>query len=269
MTIKTLATWMSLFFASTLALAQSPFDGTWKINLESAKLPEKPLHYLLQDGNFKCVSCEHRHVDINADGKDHPIAADAAIAGYVDHMSIRVVDPNTIVITEKVKGKVMSEETDKVSGDGQSMTQKNVDYSEDRSKPTTEEWTYTRVSAGPAGSHHISGEWRATKITNVSANDTTATFQSTPNGLKFSDSNGGSWDAKFDGKQYPQTKDPGHTMVSLKRIDDHTVEATQIRAGKVVGIYTVRISPDGKTMTSEWHDPSVPGSNETVTAEKQ
>jgi hypothetical protein len=37
-----------------MAMAQSPFDGTWKVDLKTPKFPEKPDVYLLQHGMYHC-----------------------------------------------------------------------------------------------------------------------------------------------------------------------------------------------------------------------
>jgi hypothetical protein len=37
-----------------VAMAQSVFDGTWKADMNTAKFPEKPDVYLLQNGMYKC-----------------------------------------------------------------------------------------------------------------------------------------------------------------------------------------------------------------------
>jgi hypothetical protein len=55
--------------------------------------------------------------------------------------------------------------------------------------------------------------------------------------------------ANYDGKDYPVTGNPDWDMVSLKRIDAHTVEFTRKRAGKVVQTATSVVSNDGKTRT--------------------
>jgi hypothetical protein len=41
----------------SLAIAQSAFDGTWKINLNKAELPKKPDVFLLQGGVYQCKTC--------------------------------------------------------------------------------------------------------------------------------------------------------------------------------------------------------------------
>jgi maltose alpha-D-glucosyltransferase/alpha-amylase len=63
-----------------------------------------------------------------------------------------------------------------------------------------------------------------------------------------------SYDAKFDGKDYPIQGDPGHTTVSLKRIGDDTIEETDKRDGKIVGVYRMTVSSDGKSIHAEYTD---------------
>ena len=53
----------------------------------------------------------------------------------------------------------------------------------------------------------------------------------------------------YDGKDFPTTGNPDADTISLKRIDDSTVEATLKRAGKVVSTSTRAISKDGKVLT--------------------
>ena len=58
-----------------------------------------------------------------------------------------------------------------------------------------------------------------------------------------------SWSMAYDGKDRPQTGTPNADTLSLKRLNDSTVEFTQKKAGKVVVTGTRTISPDGKEMT--------------------
>jgi hypothetical protein len=55
--------------------------------------------------------------------------------------------------------------------------------------------------------------------------------------------------AGYDGKDYLFTGNPNADTISLKRIDDFTVEATTKRAGKVSTKGTRAVSRDGKVMT--------------------
>jgi len=54
--------------------------------------------------------------------------------------------------------------------------------------------------------------------------------------------------AKFDGKDYPITG-TGLDTVALKRVDSHIIERTGKVRGKVTETCTMKVSPDGKTLT--------------------
>ena len=55
--------------------------------------------------------------------------------------------------------------------------------------------------------------------------------------------------AKFDGKDYAVTGSDAFDMISIKRINDHTVAATLKKSGKVVSTSRRVTAPNGKTMT--------------------
>ena len=54
---------------------------------------------------------------------------------------------------------------------------------------------------------------------------------------------------KYDAKDYPITGTPDYDTVSARRIAGQSVEITQKKAGKVVGITQCAVSRDGKTLT--------------------
>ena len=55
--------------------------------------------------------------------------------------------------------------------------------------------------------------------------------------------------AQYDGKEYPITGNPNADTISLKRVNDRTVEGTLKKDGKVVTTTRRVVSSDGKTMT--------------------
>ena len=57
------------------------------------------------------------------------------------------------------------------------------------------------------------------------------------------------WTGKFDGKDYPVTGDPGSDTRSIKQIDEHTLELTVKKGGKVTMSGPVVLSADGKSRT--------------------
>jgi hypothetical protein len=247
--------------APALLFAQSPFDGTWMTKLDTAQFPKKPDSYLLDKGMYECLTCTPK-LKVKADGTEQKVTGHP----YYDTVTVKVVDDHTVETTEKKGGKTMFTSTDAVSSDGDTLTTKFTDQSED--KPVTGEVSSARVSKGPAGSHLISGSWRVAKVISVSDNGLTLTYQTTANGLKMSDPNGESYDAKFDGKDYPIQGDPGNTMVSLKRIGADTIEETDKRGGKVVGVATMTVSSDGKWITVVYTDKQH-GKTTTYKMEKQ
>jgi hypothetical protein len=235
-----------LFFLPAALWAQSAFDGTWVQDVGATQYSKKPHDYVLNKGTYSCSSCVPK-ISVKADGTDQPVPG----SKYFNTVAIHEVDANTIAEVDKKDGKTMYKDTSTVSADGKTLTHKWEDDSEQ--KPVTGEMIFSRIGKGPAGAHAISGSWRAEKAENVSSNGTTFTFQSTSDGLKFDDHNGVTWDAKFDGKEYPEEGDPGHSMMSLKKVNANSLEYTEKRDGKVVTTGKVTVFA-GKKMTVVGHD---------------
>jgi hypothetical protein len=57
------------------------------------------------------------------------------------------------------------------------------------------------------------------------------------------------WTGKFDGKDYPVTGDPDSDARSYKPVNDHTLDLTVKKGGKVTVTGKIVISADGKTRT--------------------
>ena len=103
-------------------------------------------------------------------------------------------------------------------------------------------------------------------VKNVSDTNPTTTYHVTPEGLKVS---GGSlsFDAKFDGKDYPVHGDSGST-VALKLIGDDTIEETAKQDGKVMRVTITAVAKDGRSMRVESTDKQR-GGTMTYTARKR
>ncbi len=250
-----------LLLASATLFAQSPFDGTWMTKLDTAKLPTKPDKYTLSNNKYECLTCVPK-IEVKADGTDQKVTGHP----YYDTVAVHIVDASSVETIEKKDGKVMYSDKQTVSADGKTLNDKFTDNT--GTQPVTGEITSTRVSAGPAGSHALSGAWRAEKLNTVSDNGLTVKYQVTADGLKMSDLNGNSYNAKFDGKDYPINGDPGHTMVSLKQVGKDTIEETDKRDGKIVGVFRMTVSADGKSIKAEYNDKQH-GTTTTFTMQKQ
>jgi hypothetical protein len=250
-----------VLLASATLFAQTPFDGTWMAKLDTAKLPTKPDKYTVSNNKYECLTCVPK-VEVKADGTDQKVTGHP----YFDTIAVHVVDASSVEIIEKKDGKVMYSDKSTVSSDGKTLSDKFTDTT--GTQPVTGEAISTRVSAGPAGSHALSGAWRIEKYNTISNNGLTVKYQGTADGLKMSDLNGNSYDAKFDGKNYPINGDPGHTMVTLKRIGNDTIEETDKRDGKVVGVSRMTVSSDGKSIHVDYSDKQH-GTTMAYTMEKQ
>jgi hypothetical protein len=99
---------------------------------------------------------------------------------------------------------------------------------------------FTRVSNGPPGSHALSGQWRMDAVGNDTRAGTLRIIKSTPGGMKLSDASE-SYEAPPDGKDHPRNGD-SHSTVSLRTIDDYTLEETDKTDGKFTGVSRSTIS---------------------------
>lgn len=62
------------------------------------------------------------------------------------------------------------------------------------------------------------------------------------------------WEAKFDGKDYPVTGDPSSDSVSYKRVNANTLKSQTKKNGKVATDATIVVSKDGKITTVNFTD---------------
>ncbi len=126
-----------------LVMAQSVFDGTWKVDMKTAQFPTKPDVYLLQDGMYHCKTCVPP-VDIKADGQDQKVTGHP----YYDMISVKVVDDLTIEETTKKNGKTNATSKSWVSPDGNTMMFEFSDSSATNADPVTGKGEETRVAKG-------------------------------------------------------------------------------------------------------------------------
>ena len=67
------------------------------------------------------------------------------------------------------------------------------------------------------------------------------------------------WTGKFDGKDYPVTGDPSADTRSYKKVDDHTLDVTNKKDGKVTASAHIMVSADGKSRTVTMHGTTADG----------
>jgi len=242
------------------AWAQSPFDGTWKVNLSSAQFSQKPDTFELKNGQYTCSTCIPE-ISVKADGTDQKVPG---AKGY-DTLAVKQVDDRSIQYTRKLNGKIVSESTDTVSADGKTLDIKFRDYPP-QGEPVTGSATASRVGTAPAGAHAASGSWRTSKVESVSEHAMLVTFKVTQDGVSMSNRTGESYDAKFDGKDYPVKGDRAGGTVSLKRLGQNSIEETYKQDGKPVAVNELTVA--GKILKIVSKDPRR-GTTVSYTADKQ
>jgi hypothetical protein len=249
----------ALLLAPGTVLAASNFDGTWKARPDSIKVSGKPDVFVIAGGSYSCASCDPAIDKLPADGAWHKVSGHS----YYDEISVRIVDASTVEVSTRKNGKNNVVDTMHVAADGKSYTGKFTNYN--GAQPVTGSYTEQRVAAAPAGSHALSGSWLQEQV-NLSDSGLTVAFAMTPEQFSMK-ANGQSYEAKFDGKQYPVAGDPGKTMVTLKKVDANTVDETDYRQGKIVDEIRMATA-DGKSL--QYTDKDVAhGQTTTMTMEKQ
>ncbi len=101
------------------------------------------------------------------------------------------------------------------------------------------------------------GTWKLNEAKSKAGKNTSVVVAAAGDSMKVTvygvDANGkpthDEWTGKFDGKDYPLTGDPNSDTRAYKPINDHTLEVTEKKTGKITGTSRVVYSADGKTRT--------------------
>lgn len=214
------------------SLPQSSFDGTWKVDFQSA-MPTKVNVWLLKNGTYSCTSCSPT-IEVKADGKDQPVHGQP-----YDTISVQIVDSQTVREIEKKDGQIVSDEKLIVSTDGSTATDEFGNW----------KLTLTRIAKAPAGAHSLSGSWKPVKMESISDRELLVTYKLEGDTLTMNRPTGQSYTAKLDGPDGVYAGDPDINGVALKRISKDIIEETDKAHGKAVSVTTLTLSTDGKSMT--------------------
>ena len=241
------------------SFGQTRFDGTWRMKMDTLQFTGTPEDYLIAGGVYQCLSCTPK-VNVKTDGLDHKVAGHEA---YYDSISIRVLDDHSLDFTFKKAGKLVAYSKEIVAPDGKTMLEefKNAP----QTNPVIGKAEFIRVGDAPTGSHALSGKWQMRTVHNDTEAGTLTTYRPISNGLRII-SGRESYEAKFDGRDYPVGKDR-HATVSLTLIDENAFEETDKRDGRVLTVSRMTVSKDGTVMTVQSTDKQR-GGTMTYTAEK-
>jgi hypothetical protein len=231
-----------------LVTAQSDFDGTWKIDLSKAVMPDTPEVFLLQNGSYQCKTCVPR-ISVKADGEEHSVTGNP----YYDTISVKVLNDRSIERTEKQNGKTVATSRMTVSPDGNTATLEFTDSSNTNADPVTGKTIMNRVTKAkrpPTGSHAISGSWRTSKMESDSDNALIFTFKTEGGSLTMTNPTGQSYTTKLDGTDAPYKGDSRISSVSVMSLGKGTLVETDKHDGKEVKVTRLMVAP-GNTKTME------------------
>jgi hypothetical protein len=225
--------------AVSLAAADLPWVGQWKINVASSSFGEWTVTYADVGAGEMQATMDGMTMKFKMDGKDYPDPWGGTSAW-------KQVDPSSWETVNKLKGKVLSTDARRLSADGKTLTVTSKGTRPD-GKAFDDEYVYARVSGGPG----LGGKWKSSKVSysGPSVVDISA-YESDGLALRVADW-GVSWNAKFDGKDNPVKGPnvPDGFTIALKKTGPKSLEYVQKQNGKELYKGTWTVSDDGKTIT--------------------
>ncbi|AYG95693.1 hypothetical protein D8I30_11240 [Brevundimonas naejangsanensis] len=238
-----LFTLAGLLAMTTPALAQSAYDGVWKIDLSSAQLPDKPQVWSLEDGIYSCSSCVPAYA-IPADGQFHKVEG----YSYWDEMSLRIVDDRTIDDAQRLKGRQVNATRSQVSADGNTLKVTWTDMSTPNGMASTGEAAMSRVAPGAAGAHAISGSWKSEAVASISENSLIATMRLADGVFSFESGDGYSFEATLGGPAVPVIGDLAGATASVRQLADGSLEEIDYINGEPTSKIILTPAADGSIL---------------------
>jgi hypothetical protein len=101
----------------------------------------------------------------------------------------------------------------------------------------------------PHRSHFSHGDLPLSLVITIEAAGADGIKYSSRNQLVDGSSGGASYEAKFDGKDYPVTGSPSYDHVSIRKVKARTFQIQMKKSGTVVVDATYTVTGDGKSLT--------------------
>lgn len=238
--LKTNLLFACALLVSVPALAESPFNGTWKMDPATAKWSDKPAEATLSGGRYDCVTCVPRY-QIAADGRyqKRPVTG-------VDETSVQVISDRMVKFASRKDGQLLGETLMTVSADGNSRTVEAVSYAPN-GIVTRSVAQHKRVGPAPAGAHVISGKWLMERLNSASDEQMLFTYAMEGDTLKLSTPDGYSYSAPVGGAPVKVAGDRTGGTVQVRRLSDTSIEEWNRRGdGTLVSVVTYTARPDGR-----------------------
>ncbi|MEM8725420.1 MAG: hypothetical protein AAGE86_07850 [Pseudomonadota bacterium] len=222
----------------------SGLAGNWKANVESASFENDNRNWVFADGTFDCQSCLPPY-QMAANGEWQDVDRPGS-----DSQMIEIVDDTTIKSASRFEGTDVGNATWIMGEDGDSLTLEWTDL--EGTEPVTGKTLFTRIAAGPDGSHPASGEWAVSEVGEMS--DSGLVFSFELDGDQYmSTGNGSTFTATIGGDPVPIEGSNAGTMVAVEKISDTSYRETYSRDGEVTSV--LEMSVEGDTLSGTSTDP--------------
>jgi len=236
-----LATVLAVVLAvgGSLAAAENPFAGTWKLNPAKSKLTGDTMKFEKTASGAIRWSGSGVSYTFKVDGKEYTGPFGEAVAW-------KQIDDTTWETTNTQKGILLSTDTTKLSPDGKTMTVVSKG-----TKPSGEAFEDTVVYERISGDKGLLGGWRDKQV-KVSSPGTIELKPSGKDGLLVkSEGYKSTCDAQFDGKDYPVTGPtvPEGLTAALTHAGPRSFRMLMKKSGKPLFRETYKVSQDGRTLT--------------------
>ena len=227
-----------LSVVGSLAAAENPFAGTWKLNPAKSKLTGDTMKFEKTAGAIRWSGSGVSYT-FNVDGKEYK-------GPFGETIVLKQIDGTTWGTTNTQKGLLLSTDTTKLSADGKTMT-----VASKGTKPSGEAFESTVVYERISGDKGLMGGWRDKQV-KVSSPGTIEFQPSGKDGLLFkSVGYKSTCDAQFDGKDYPVTGPtvPEGITAALTHAGPRSFKLVMKKDGKPLFRETYKVSQDGRMLT--------------------
>jgi hypothetical protein len=226
--------------ASAASAADSPFSGTWKLNVDKSTLAGQTLTYTKTATGFGFSNGSTVKFEFGLDGKDYTVIPGRTVSWT------KSGDNSWDSVYKDGKGTVVSKVHRVLSADGKTMTVVSTDYHADGTK-SEETDVRARVSGGPG----LAGKWKEVKISRES--DTMIISVPSAGHIKYEiprqkETMEGAVDGSPSRVQGPSALE-GAT-IAFKQMSPTELAWTYASKSTVIQKGTDTVSSDGKSLTS-------------------
>jgi len=242
----------------------SPFDGTWRPDYEPSGPDDPPVVYAIANGEFECRSCQPP-LRVPADGAAHPVTENPRF----DSLAVSLVNDRTVRQVGRRRGVVVYESETVIDAGGNVRSETRTALMSVAGElvpalsaasggangrgPSLFVLEFARVGTAEPGAHLLAGSWRMTAIDLLNHDEDTV-YRVEDGHLSMSDLIGRSYRAPLDGTVVPYVGDVRFTGVSVRQLDERTIEESNLSGDTVVQVTRWTVDPEGGTIHVRFDD---------------